>query len=48
MKKSIGICCFYGNWSIVEILVLAKESGFSGFEIDLSEYGPVNLKSTPD
>ena len=48
MKKSIGICCFYGNWSIEEKFVLAKEAGFTGFEIDLSEDGPVNLKSTPE
>ena len=48
MKKSIGICCFYGNWSIEEKFVLAKEAGFKGFEIDLSEDGPVNLKSTPE
>ena len=46
MKKSVGICCFYGNWSIEEKFVLAKEAGFKGFEIDLSEDGPVNLKST--
>lgn len=48
MKKSIGICCFYGNWSIEEKFVLAKEAGFTGFEIDLSEDGPVNLQSTPE
>lgn len=48
MKKSVGICCFYGNWSIEEKFVLAKEAGFKGFEIDLSEDGPVNLKSTPE
>jgi hexulose-6-phosphate isomerase len=48
MKKSIGICCFYGNWSIEEKFALAKEAGFKGFEIDLSEDGPVNLKSTPE
>jgi hexulose-6-phosphate isomerase len=47
MKKSVGICCFYGNWNIEEKFVLAKEAGFTGFEIDLSEDGPVNLKSTP-
>lgn len=46
MKKSVGICCFYGNWSIEEKFALAKEAGFKGFEIDLSEAGPVNLKST--
>ena len=48
MKKSIGICCFYGNWNIEEKFILAKEAGFQGFEIDLSEDGPVNLKSTPE
>ncbi len=47
MKKSVGICCFYGKWSIEEKLILAKEAGFRGFEIDLSEDGPVNLHSTP-
>jgi len=46
MKKSVGICCFYGNWSLEEKFALAKEAGFEGFEIDLSEDGPVNLKST--
>jgi len=48
MKKSVGICCFYGNWNIEEKFALAKEAGFQGFEIDLSEDGPVNLKSTPE
>jgi len=48
MKKSVGICCFYGNWSIEEKFALAKEAGFTGFEIDLSEDGPVNIKSTPE
>lgn len=47
MKKSVSICCFYGNWSLEEKFVLAKQAGFEGFEIDLSEDGPVNLKSTP-
>jgi L-ribulose-5-phosphate 3-epimerase len=46
MKKSISIWSFYGNWSLEEKLRLAKEAGFAGFEIDLSEDGPVNLKST--
>jgi len=47
MKKSISIWSFYGNWSLEEKLRLAKAAGFAGFEIDLSEDGPVNLKSTP-
>ncbi len=46
MKKSISIWSFGGNWSLEEKLRLAKEAGFAGFEIDLIEDGPVNLKST--
>ena len=46
MKKSISIWSFYGDWSLEEKLRLAKEAGFAGFEIDLSENGPVNLNST--
>jgi hexulose-6-phosphate isomerase len=46
MKKSINIWSFYGNWNLEEKLRLAKAAGFEGFEIDLSEDGPVNLAST--
>jgi hexulose-6-phosphate isomerase len=46
MKKSISIWSFYGNWNLEEKLRLAKAAGFEGFEVDLSEDGPVNLKST--
>src|SRR5262245_9307532 len=46
MKKSISIWSFGGNWSLEEKFRLAKDAGFAGFEIDLSEDGPVNLKST--
>ena len=45
MKKSISIWSFYGNHALPGKLALAKEAGFSGFEIDLTEDGPVNLKS---
>jgi L-ribulose-5-phosphate 3-epimerase len=47
VKKSISIWSFYGNGSLEEKLRLAKAAGFAGFEVDLSEDGPVNLKSTP-
>jgi len=47
MKKSISIWSFYGDWNLEQKLQLAKEAGFAGFEIDLSEDGPVNLSSTP-
>ena len=46
MKKSISIWSFYGNWNFEEKLRLARAAGFEGFEIDLSENGPVNLEST--
>ena len=47
MKKSINVWSFPFDWSLEKKLNLAKDAGFSGFEIDLSEEGPVNLKSTP-
>lgn len=46
MKKSISTWSFYGDCNLERKLHLAKEAGFSGFEIDLSDDGPVNLKST--
>jgi L-ribulose-5-phosphate 3-epimerase len=45
MKKSISIWSFYTKGSLEENLALAREAGFTGFEIDLSEDGPVNLKT---
>jgi hexulose-6-phosphate isomerase len=46
MKKSISIWSFYGDWNLEQKLSLAKDAGFTGFEIDLSEDGPVNLNSS--
>ncbi len=48
MKKSISIWSFYGDWSLEEKLHLAKDAGFAGFEIDLTETGEVNLQSSSD
>jgi L-ribulose-5-phosphate 3-epimerase len=48
MKKSISIWSFYTSGSLEDKLVLAREAGFTGFEIDLTEDGPVNLKSGKD
>jgi L-ribulose-5-phosphate 3-epimerase len=45
MKKSISIWSFPFDWPLDRKLALAKEAGFSGFEIDLTEDGPVNLRS---
>lgn len=46
MKKSISIWSFYGNWDFKEKCRLAKEAGFDGLEVDLSDEGPVNFKTT--
>jgi hexulose-6-phosphate isomerase len=46
MKKSISIWSFYGEWNLEQKLRLAKDAGFTGFEIDLSEDGPVHLNSS--
>ena len=43
MKKSISIWSFHGQWNLEEKLRLAQAAGFEGFEIDLSEDGPVNF-----
>jgi L-ribulose-5-phosphate 3-epimerase len=48
MRKSISIWSFYGDWSLERKFQLAKEAGFGGVEIDLSEAGPVTTSSTPD
>jgi L-ribulose-5-phosphate 3-epimerase len=48
MKKSISIWSFYTKGSFEDKLALAREAGFTGFEIDLSDDGPVNLKSSPE
>ncbi len=46
MKKSISIWSFFGDWSLERKFQIAKEAGFSGVEIDLSESGPVTLSSS--
>jgi L-ribulose-5-phosphate 3-epimerase len=45
MKKSISIWSFFGEWSLERKFQIAKEAGFSGVEIDLSDAGPVTLSS---
>jgi len=47
VKKSINIWSFCGDWPLEEKLRLARDAGFPGFEIDLSDSGPVALASTP-
>lgn len=46
MKKSISIWSFDGASSLEQKLQLARSAGFAGFEIDLSDTGPLTLAST--
>jgi L-ribulose-5-phosphate 3-epimerase len=46
MKKSISTWSFPGKYSLEEKLRLACEAGFEGFEIDLSDEGPLTLNSS--
>jgi L-ribulose-5-phosphate 3-epimerase len=46
MRKSINIWSFPAKLSLAEKFRLARDSGFHGFEIDLSEDGPLTLNSS--
>lgn len=46
MKKAISVWSFPGEWDLDRKLAVAAEAGFAGFEIDLTDSGPVNLAST--
>lgn len=48
MKKSISVWSFPFDWELARKLSVARAAGFAGFEIDLTDDGPVNLKSTPE
>ncbi len=48
MRKSINTWSFPDDWPLAARLLAAREAGFAGFEIDLSEGGAVNLDSSPD
>jgi hexulose-6-phosphate isomerase len=45
MKKSISVWSFPPDWPLDRKLRSARDAGFEGFEIDLTEDGPVNLRS---
>jgi hexulose-6-phosphate isomerase len=47
MKASISIWSFPAAMDLSVKMRLARAAGFDGFEIDLTEDGPVNLHSTP-
>jgi len=46
MKKSINIWSFHGSWSLKDKMLQAKEAGFEGIELELSETGDLNPKSS--
>lgn len=46
MKKSISIWSFPGEWELEKKFAVAKEAGFSGFEVDLTEDGLLGMKSS--
>lgn len=46
MKKSISTWSFPAEWPLERKFAVAREAGFAGFELELSESGPVGL-STP-
>jgi L-ribulose-5-phosphate 3-epimerase len=48
MKKSISIWSFPFDWSLERKLSLAREAGFAGFEIDLTDSGPVGMTTPAD
>ncbi len=48
MKKSISIWSFPGDWELEKKFAVAKDAGFSGFEVDLTEDGPLGMSSSAD
>lgn len=45
MKKAISVWSFPFDWNLDRKLAVAREAGFAGFEIDLTEDGPVGMKT---
>lgn len=48
MKKSISIWSFPFDWPLERKLALAREAGFAGFEIDLTDSGPVGMTTSAE
>lgn len=46
MKASISTWSYPSSMGLAQRLALARDAGFGGFEIDLTEDGPVNLASS--
>jgi L-ribulose-5-phosphate 3-epimerase len=47
MKKAINVWSFPAGWPLERKFRAAQAAGFAGFEIDLSENGPVTGESSP-
>jgi len=43
MKKSINTWSFYGDWNLHQKMILARDSGFKGFEPEFTEDGDLAL-----
>jgi hexulose-6-phosphate isomerase len=48
MKKSISIWSFPFDWPLERKIALAREAGFAGFEIDLTDSGPVGMTTSAE
>jgi L-ribulose-5-phosphate 3-epimerase len=48
MKKAISIWSFPFDWPLERKLTVARESGFAGFEIDLTDTGPVGMTTSAE
>ena len=48
MKKAISIWSFPFDWPLDRKLAVAREAGFAGFEIDLTESGPVGMTTSAE
>lgn len=48
MKKAINIWSFPADWELEKKFAVAKEAGFSGFEVDLTDDGLLGMTSTAD
>jgi len=48
MKKAISIWSFPFDWPLERKLAVAREAGFAGFEIDLTDTGPVGMATSAD
>ena len=48
MKKSISIWSFYGDWDLKQKFRIAKDAGFEGFELDVSNEGVITLDTTEE